>query len=124
MEALEIYKVYVKADIHGRIYAVTSSAFLTDPTGWAEIDEGESLRYEYAQTQYFGESIAQDGILAQALRENWADLPLGQRVRERTEDEIAADRATLPTLHLPEGVPTAEERLTALEGAVLALMGV
>lgn len=94
----EIYKVYVKTDDQGRICAVTSSAFLPDPTGWAEIDEGEGLRYEQAQTQYFGEAIAQDGILAQVLLEDWEQLPLGQRTRKRTEEEIEQDK--LPNIKL------------------------
>lgn len=111
MEDVEIYKVYVKTDDQGRIYAVTSSAFLADPTGWAEIDEGEGARYEYAQTQYFGEAIAQDGILAQALLKDWEQLPLGQRTRARTAEEIAADRAALPA---PE--PTAAELMDILLG--------
>ena len=110
MEA-ETYKVYVKADKQGRICAVTSSAFLADPTGWAEIDEGESVRYRFAQTQYFGEAIARDGILAQALLENWEQLPLGQRTRARTDEEIAADRAALPA---PE--PTTSELMDILLG--------
>lgn len=41
-----------------------------------------------------------------------------------TEEEIADWETKHPAPNLPEGVPTAEERLTALEGAVLALMGV
>lgn len=106
------YKVYVKADAQGRIFAVTSSAFLPNPDGWAEIDEGEGVRYEFAQTQYFGESIARDGILAQALLEDWEQLPLGQRTRARTDEEIAADRAALPS---PQ--PTTEELMDILLGA-------
>lgn len=116
----ETYKVYVKADAHGRIYAVTSSAFLADPTGWAEIDEGKGVRYEFAQTQYFGESIAQDGILAQALLEDWEQLPLGQRTRARTDEEIAADRAALPE---PEPTETEKlrRRVAELENQILTM---
>lgn len=112
MEA-ETYKVYVKADKQGRIYAVTSSAFLRDPAGWAEIDEGEGIQYKYAQTQYFGEAIAREGILAQALLEDWEQLPLGQRTRARTDEEIAADRAALPD---PE--PTTAELVDILLGVI------
>lgn len=91
-----MYKVYVKAYANGCIYAVESSAFLSDPTGWTEIDEGNGERYQFAQTLYFGEDIAKDGTLAQALREDWEQMPLGQRTRARTDEEIAADRAALP----------------------------
>lgn len=108
---VESFKVYVKADDQGRIYAVTSSAFLRDPTGWAEIDEGTDTRHRFAQTQYFGADIAQDGILAQALLKDWELLPLGQRTRARTEEEIAVDRVALPD---PE--PTTAELMDILLG--------
>ena len=41
-----------------------------------------------------------------------------------TEEKVAAWEAEHPAPELPESVPTAEERLTALEGAMLAMMGV
>lgn len=45
-------------------------------------------------------------------------------VEGATEEEVAAWEAEHPAPELPESVPTAEERLTALEGAMLAMMGV
>lgn len=45
-------------------------------------------------------------------------------VEGATEEEIAAWEAEHPAPDLPEKVPTAEERLTALEGAMLSMMGV
>lgn len=118
MEDVEIYKVYVKTDDQGRIYAVTSSAFLADPTGWTQIDEGTDTRYRFAQTQYFGETIAQDGILAQALLEDWEQLPLGQRTRARTSEEISADRAAM----VPPVTP--QEQLRADVDFLAAITGV
>ena len=38
--------------------------------------------------------------------------------------QIFCGEAEHPAPELPESVPTAEERLTALEGAMLAMMGV
>ena len=115
---VETYKVYVKADKQGRINAVTSSAFLADPTGWAEIDEGTETKHRFAQTQYFGEAIAQDGILAQALLKDWEQLPLGQRTRARTEEEIATDRAAIVR------PVTAEEQMRADIDFIAAMTGV
>ena len=45
-------------------------------------------------------------------------------IEAATEEEIAAWEAEHPAPELPESVPTAEERLNALEGAMLAMMGV
>lgn len=45
-------------------------------------------------------------------------------VEGASEDEIAAWEAEHPAPELPERAPTAEERLTALEGAMLSMMGV
>ena len=45
-------------------------------------------------------------------------------IEAATEEEVAAWEAEHPAPELPESVPTAEERLTALEGAMLAMMGV
>lgn len=46
------YKVYVKTNVDGIITAVNSSAFLSDVTGWTEIDEGEGDKYHHAQNHY------------------------------------------------------------------------
>ncbi|OUO36404.1 hypothetical protein [Flavonifractor sp. An306] len=45
-------------------------------------------------------------------------------IEAATEEEVEAWEAEHPAPDLPEKVPTAEERLTALEGAILAMMGV
>lgn len=44
----------------------------------------------------------------------------GQAAQRRTEEELAADHAAIPTL--PQS-PTTSERLDALENALLAVMG-
>lgn len=61
MEFENHYIVYVKPNSGGYITAVNSSAFLSDTTGWVEIDSGYSYRYRYAQVNYFPESIITDG---------------------------------------------------------------
>ena len=55
------YIVYVKPNENGYITAVNSSAFLTDTTGWEEIDRGKGDRYHHSQGNYFPESIITDG---------------------------------------------------------------
>ena len=47
------YIVYVKINPVGYITAVNSSAFLTDLTGWTEIDSGTGDKYHHAQGNYF-----------------------------------------------------------------------
>lgn len=45
-------KVYAKADEDGRVIAINSDAFLTDTTGWVEIDHGTGDKYHHAQGNY------------------------------------------------------------------------
>ena len=56
-EMITTYKVYVKTNENGIITAVNSSAFLSDTTGWTEIDEGIGDRYHHAQGNYLDKSI-------------------------------------------------------------------
>lgn len=51
------YIVYVKLNSDGYITEVNSSAFLSDTTGWAEIDSGYGDKYHHAQNNYFPEPI-------------------------------------------------------------------
>lgn len=55
------YIVYVKTKENGYIVAVNSSAFLTDTTGWAEIDSGYGDKYHHAQGNYFEKPLRTDG---------------------------------------------------------------
>ena len=55
------YIVYVKTNSDGYITAVNSSAFLTDTTGWKEIDRGYGDKYHHAQGNYFPQPITTDG---------------------------------------------------------------
>lgn len=59
----DTYKVYVKTNSDGIITAINSSAFLTDTTGWIEIDEGSGDRYHHAQGNYLDKPlIDENGI--------------------------------------------------------------
>lgn len=55
------YIVYVKPNVSVYITAVNSSAFLTNTTGWTEIDSGYGDKYHHAQGNYFEKPIITDG---------------------------------------------------------------
>lgn len=94
------YCVYVQTDERGRITAVNSSAFVSADWGM-EIDQGYGDQYHHAQGNYFSQPIyTDDGIPRYKLED-------GSPV-ERTEEEIAADRAAIPA-----PAPTAQEQLRA-----------
>lgn len=89
------HKVYVKIDIDGRIIAVNSDAFLTDITGWVQIDEGSADRYHHAQGNYFdGELYTSDGLPRYKLVDGKAVL--------RSEAELEAQREEVAAGQLPE----------------------
>lgn len=106
-------KVYVLPDNQNRI--IRCDGGYTTPAdfaGWVQIDEGTGDRYNLCQSHYFEDGLyTEDGIPRYKLQDGQA--------AERTEDEIAADRAAIPA-----PPPTQEDRLSALEGALLALMEV
>ena len=57
------YKVYVKTNVDGTITAVNSSAFISDTTGWIEIDEGTGDHYHHAQGHYFSKPLIDENGL-------------------------------------------------------------
>lgn len=99
------YIVYVKPNENGYITAVNSSAFLSDTTGWVEIDRGTGDRYHHAQGNYFPESIYTDGG---AYRYKLVD----GEVVECTAEEIAKQEEALK----PVPAPTTDDVLNALLG--------
>lgn len=101
----DVYMVYVLPDASGRIMDVNSDAFLTDVTGWVQIDEGIGDRYHHAQNNYFPKSkFDERGI------PRYAYVPDGNpKWRERTPEEMDADYVP------PEPVPPLEDRVDAVE---------
>ena len=78
------YIVYVRIDDMDRIVSINSSAFLTDTSGWIEIDRGFGDKYHHAQGNYFPLSLYEDrGIPRYKLVES--------KPVERTQEEIDAD---------------------------------
>ena len=69
------YTVYVKTDNRNVITAINSSAFLTDTTGWIEIDEGEGDKYLHAQNNYLLDGlIDENGIFNYKLTDGKPEL--------------------------------------------------
>ena len=109
-------QAYAKADVSGRVEELGSSVFLTDLTGWVQIDEGEGDRYAHAQGNYLEKPLMDaDGTHNYILD--------GSTIREATAAEKEAEKASFPG---PE--PSREEQLeaqvAALQSQVDALLGV
>ena len=99
------YKVYVRTDAAGRIVEINSDAFLSNTTGWTEIDSGVGDKYHHAQGNYFDTPLMDErGIFCYKLENGKPVL--------RTQEEMDADFNALP-----EPGPTLEERTVALETA-------
>lgn len=99
---MQPYVVYVKVDESNRITAINSSAFLSDTTGWTEIDSGYGDKYHHAQGNYFDKPLCDErGIYRYKLVD-------GKPI-ERTQEEMDADYIE------PEVRLTTEQRVDALE---------
>ena len=77
-------RVYIKTDDKNRVTAVNSEIFISDTTGWTEIDRGEGDRYVHAQGNYFPKPLTDENGM---YRYKYAD----GIVSERTAEEIAGD---------------------------------
>lgn len=102
--------VYIKTDDRGNVTDVNSGIFLKNTDGWTKTDEGEGDRYVHAQGNYFDKPIADAYGIYTYKYENGA-------VREKTEEEKEKERE-----NLPKPQPGEDERLAALEGAVMELL--
>lgn len=98
------YVVYVKTNESGYIIAVHSSAFLTDLTGWTEIDRGQGDKYHHAQGNYLPGPLMTDGGAYRYKLVN------GKPV-ECTSEEIAEQE----TANQPELTPSIPEEVEALK---------
>lgn len=88
------YIVYVKPNKNGYITAVNSSAFLTDTTGWVEIDRGYGDKHHHAQGNYFPESIYTNGS---AYRYKLVDGTVAECTEEEIREQEEANKP-VPTL--------------------------
>lgn len=95
------YIVYVKTNDSGYITAVNSSAFLSDTTGWIEIDSGYGDRYSLAQGNYFSQSII---TMGGAYRYKLVDgKPVECTQEEIAEQEEARKPKTVAPRNITEG---------------------
>ena len=99
-------QVYAKADAAERVEELGSSAFLTDLTGWVQIDEGEGDRYAHAQGNYLEKPLMDaDGTHNYMLG--------GSTIREATAAEKEAEnrrrRFRQCSRHGTRQVPTKQE---------------
>lgn len=106
----EKYTVYIRTDEAGRIVEINSSAFLVDTEGWTAIDEGYGDKYHHAQGNYFPLSLYGTDGCANYKLENGVVL---ERTEEEKEIEIS---------NRPKPLPTGDERLAALEEAMLTML--
>lgn len=106
------YIVFVRPNESGYITAVNSSEFLTDTTGWVEIDRGYGDKHHHAQNNYFPESIM---TMGGAYRYKLVDdVPV-----ECTAEEIAAQEEANNPIPAPSG--NLEERVAIVESDVADL---
>lgn len=116
---LNPYIVYVKNDSSGRIIAVNSSAFLSDTTGWIEIDRGFGDKYGHAQGNYFQTPICTDDG---AFRYKLAD----GKVVECSTEEVAeqVEKISIPTEKtIEQRVATLEKGISEVKNLFAAFMG-
>lgn len=98
---VDLYRVFVLTDECDRILDINSDAFLADPSGWTQIDEGVGDHYHHAQNSYLPSPKYDDrGIPRYKLVDGIAT--------ERTKEEMDTDY--IP----PTPQVTAETLLNAL----------
>lgn len=112
MEIENPYIVYVKTNSNGYIMAVNSSAFLTDTTGWVEIDRGYGDRFHHAQRNYFEKAI-------QTMGDAYRYKLVNGKPVECTPEEIEAQEEANKPAPSPSG--DLESRVSTVESDVAAL---
>lgn len=102
----ENYKIYIKVDGGNNLIEINSDAFIPETTGYMQIDEGTGDKYHHAQNHYL-----EKPLIDEYGRYNYQYID-GKIVEIADEDK--------PPIPIPE--PTAEERLEALELAMLEVI--
>ena len=96
----DIYIVYIRIDDANRVTEVNSSAFISDCSGWIEIDRGDGDRHHHAQGNYLPKPVTDENGVYRYKFENG-------EISERSADEMAAD------MPAPAPVPPTNEELAA-----------
>ena len=98
-------KVYIKTNENNEVIEINSDIFLDDLTDYIEVDEGEGDKYSHCQNNYLDKPLMDDY----------------GRYNYKYEDGIVEIEDKTPILS-PTPTPTTEERLEALESAVLEMV--
>lgn len=77
-------RVFIKTDDKNRVTAINSEIFISDKTGWVEIDKGDGDRYVHAQGNYLPKPLTTSEGYYRYKYDNG-------NVIERSEDEINSD---------------------------------
>ena len=93
-------RVFIKIDSKNRITAVNSEIFISDFSGWVEIDSGDGDKFAHAQGNYFPKPVTDENGVYRYKFENGA-------VCERSEEEMTADTP------IPEPEPPTNAELAA-----------
>lgn len=104
-------RVYIKIDSENRVIAVNSEIFISNNSGWVEIDNGNGDRFTHAQGNYLPMPLTDENGVFRYKFENGG-------IVERSADEMSAD---IPT---PEISITLEQRLSATENAVEEIINI
>lgn len=101
-------RVFIKIDSKNRITAVNSEIFISDFSGWTEIDSGDGDKFAHAQGNYLPMPLTDENGCYRYKYENG-------EISERSADEMAAD------MPVPEPMPPSNAELAA---AIAELAGV
>ena len=91
-------RVFIKIGSKNRITAVKSEIFISDTSGWVEIDNGDGVRFVHAQGNYLPKHITDENGVYRYKFENGT-------VCERSANEMAAD------MPIPEPEPPTNAEL-------------
>lgn len=96
----DFLRVYIKTDEMNRLTAVNSEVFISDISGWVEIDRGDGDKFAHAQVNYLPKSLMDENGVYRYKYENGV-------ISERSADEMAEDMVA------PEPAPPTNEELAA-----------
>ena len=104
-------RVFIKTDSQDRITAVNSEIFISDLSGWTEIDSGDGDKFAHAQGNYLPLPLIDENGCYRYKFQNGI-------ISERSADEMAAD------IPAPEYSVSTEQRLEAMENAVEEIINI
>ena len=87
-------RVYIKTDDKNRVTAISSEIFISDTTGWTEIDRGDGDRYVHAQGNYFPKPLMDENGV---YRYKYTDGIVSERTAEEMAGDIPAPVPAPPT---------------------------